>query len=206
MHANETANHISAITFAKQNFVPGADPYADSARVVPTDETSTISASLAFRSIGYKSHALPGLASLGVPFDDKLGIIPNDPTGRIIASSSGAAAPDRVPGLYCAGWVKRGPTGVIASTMADAFETADAIAADWDSGRPFLNPGVDSARNSTGLGWDGVKDAIAKTGARPVGWKDWLHIDAVEREKGKAMGKEREKFTSVEEMLKVLDG
>ena len=36
--------------------------------------------------------------------------------------------------LYCSGWVKRGPVGVILTTMNDAFETADNIAADIDTG------------------------------------------------------------------------
>ena len=37
-------------------------------------------------------------------------------------------------GLYCSGWVKRGPTGVIVNTMNDAFATAYCILKDFSEG------------------------------------------------------------------------
>lgn len=203
---NSESGHISSITFTKQQFAPDANSFSPTARVVPTDEETTLEASIAFRSVGYKSTALPGLADLGVPFDSKLGIIPNDVYGRIIDPSTGPGnlTAGHVHGLYCAGWVKRGPTGVIASTMQDAFSSADIIAQDWESDVPFLND-VSGESQSTGLGWDGVKDEVESRGVRPLAWKDWKVIDQAERERGKRVGKEREKFASVEEMLKVLD-
>ncbi|KAH7071925.1 NADPH:adrenodoxin oxidoreductase mitochondrial precursor [Paraphoma chrysanthemicola] len=200
------SGHLSSITFTKQQFAPGTDPFDHSARVVPTDEEVTMDASLAFRSVGYKSTALPGLSELGVPFDSKLGILPNDVHGRIITPSSGPGnlTAGHVHGLYCAGWVKRGPTGVIASTMNDAFSSADIIAQDWAAGVPFLND-VHGMSESTGLGWDGVKEEVTSKGVRPLSWADWKTIDKAERARGKVKGKEREKFPSVEEMLQVLD-
>ncbi|EOA86223.1 uncharacterized protein SETTUDRAFT_151300 [Exserohilum turcica Et28A] len=200
MHAD--GDHLSSITFTKQNFVPDGDPFDQKTRVVPTAEESTMEASLAFRSVGYKSTALPGLSDLGVPFDDRLGIIPNDMHGRVMTPSAGPGnlTAGHVPGLYCAGWVKRGPTGVIASTMQDAFASAEIIAQDWEAGVPFLND-----NRSTGLGWDAIKDAVESKGVRPLSWADWKKIDGAERERGRARGKEREKFQSVEEMLNVLD-
>ena len=44
-------------------------------------------------------------------------------------------------GLYCSGWVKRGPVGVIVSTMTDAFETGKMIVTDISSGE--LQPTAD---------------------------------------------------------------
>ena len=105
-----------------------------------------------------------------------------------------------LPGMYCAGWVKRGPTGVIASTMDDAFSTADSIAMDWYGKVPFLN-----AEGGDSMGWDGVKDEAEKRGCRRVSWEDWKKIDGVERSEGQKTGKVREKFTKVEDMLAVLD-
>ena len=103
--------------------------------------------------------------------------------------------------MYCAGWVKRGPTGVIASTMEDAFSTAESIAGDWYKPfHPFLN-----GANGTGLGWGGVREEAEKNGCRRVSWKDWKKIDAIEKGLGQRKGKEREKFTRVEDMLAVLD-
>ncbi|RAR14098.1 NADPH:adrenodoxin oxidoreductase mitochondrial precursor [Stemphylium lycopersici] len=204
MHA--TANHLSSITFTRQTFVPDGDPFDQRTRVVPTADETETQASLAFRSVGYKSTALPGLSYIGVPFDDKLGIIPNDMHGRVITPSAGPGSltAGHVPGLYCAGWVKRGPTGVIASTMQDAFASADIIAQDWEADVPFLNDTKGDNRG-TGLGWDGIKAEVQNKGVRPLAWADWKRIDAAEREKGKAKGKEREKFQSVDEMLQVLD-
>jgi len=37
-------------------------------------------------------------------------------------------------GVYCSGWVKRGPVGVLATTMNDAFETGKVIVEDLKSG------------------------------------------------------------------------
>ena len=52
---------------------------------------------------------------------------------------------------------------------------------------------------------DGVKVEAEKRGCRRVSWQDWKKIDAAEKEIGKSKGKEREKFTKIEEMLAVLD-
>ncbi|KAF1952348.1 NADPH:adrenodoxin oxidoreductase mitochondrial precursor [Byssothecium circinans] len=206
MNADGTTGRLASVAFTNQAFAPGTDIYSKSASVVPIEETTFYPASLAFRSVGYKSAALPGLASIGAPFDNKLGIIPNDPFGRILTPSGapGDLAAGHVPGLYCAGWVKRGPTGVIASTMEDAFTSADVIAQDWESEVPFLNS-ENGESHSTGLGWDGLKQEVVGRGVRPVSWQDWKRIDQAERKKGKALGKEREKFLSVEDMMGVLD-
>ncbi|KAF2736784.1 NADPH:adrenodoxin oxidoreductase mitochondrial precursor [Polyplosphaeria fusca] len=206
MNAGSDSNNLASVDFTRQEFSPGADNLAKNASVSATSETVTIPATLAFRSVGYKAAEIPGLAELGVHFDHKLGIIPNDPYGRIITPSAGPGdlAASHIPGLYCAGWVKRGPTGVIASTMDDAFTSGDVIATDWHSGVPFLN--TEHGNNgSTGMGWDGVKDLVTAQGIRPLEWKDWKRIDAAERARGRNLGKEREKFGSVKEMLESLD-
>ncbi|KAF2870719.1 hypothetical protein BDV95DRAFT_495393 [Massariosphaeria phaeospora] len=203
LNASTSSEQLSSITFAHQAFASDADPFSRSAAVVPIEETSTIPASLAFRSVGYKSTALPGLSELGIPFDTKLGIIANDPYGRVMSPAEGPGdlTAGHVPGIYCAGWVKRGPTGVIASTMEDAFTSADVIAQDWESGVPFLNS-PKNENSTSGLGWDGLKHEVIKKGARPISWADWKRIDQKEKGRGQKVGKEREKFSSVEEMLK----
>ena len=81
------------------------------------DETRReFNSTVAFRSIGYKSEPLPGLSTLGIPFDVQRGIISNQ-FGRVAAAMDNGGVNLPLPGLYVAGWVKRGPTGVIASTM-----------------------------------------------------------------------------------------
>ncbi|KAJ4354311.1 NADPH-adrenodoxin reductase [Didymosphaeria variabile] len=194
-------NRVDSIEFQKTNFVPDANPFSEDAKVHPTGEMVTTEASMVFRSIGYKSTPLPGLSDLGVPFDEKLGIIPNDVHGRIISPSAGPGnlSAGHLPGLYAVGWVKRGPTGVIVNTMMDAFTTADIIAQDWSTNVPFLNTEKGSDA-STGLGWDGVKDTVLAQGVIPVDWEAWKRIDKAERERGKQVGKVRWKFADTEQM------
>lgn len=203
---NADESHLSSITFTNQQFAADVDRFSPAARVSATDEETTLEASLAFRSVGYKSTALPGLSELGIPFDTKLGVIPNDMYGRVMIPSAGPGnlTASHIHGLYCAGWVKRGPTGVIASTMQDAFTSADVIVQDWQAEVPFLND--DKGMNkSIRSGWDSIKDKVISKGIRPLSWDDWKKIDQAERAKGKIIGKEREKFPTVEEMLKVLN-
>ena len=202
--SSKTPERLSYATFEKTAHAGGLAPWDYNARVKGTGERSQLPASVAFRSIGYKSEPLPGLEELGVPFDHQLGIIPNDLHGRVLAPSKGPGdlTAGHVPGVYVAGWAKRGPTGVIAMTMEDAFATAEAIAQDWHDHSVFLNGEPERAPELAG--WDGVKAEADRRGLRRVSWDDWEKIDAAERERGQKLGKEREKFTSIEDMLAVL--
>src|SRR5690606_19875791 len=107
------------------------DPHA---KAIGMGEHVQHDASLVFRSIGYKSVPLDGFEDAGIPFDPARGIVDNDGLGRVV-QDQGSKTP--VPGVYCAGWVKRGPTGVIATTMEDAFTTAETIASDVHNGAPL---------------------------------------------------------------------
>ena len=190
--SDAVSNSLSYLTFIK-NKLEGPDIFDSSATVCPTTSEISYPTSLAFRSIGYKSVAIDGMEDLGIKFDERRGIIPNDSHGRITSLSEDGTG---IPGLYCSGWVKRGPAGVIANTMEDAFDTAESIAQDWEYEDPFIS---DSG------GWDALQQHAAVQCLRPVGWDDWKKIDAAEKKRGKANGKEREKFTSIPKMLSVLD-
>ncbi len=202
--AGISSERLSSMSFEKTLLSPDSfDPYA---KAEGLGEHVDLQAELAFRSIGYKSEPLQGLSDLGIPFDDGLGIIPNDQYGRVLDYSQGPAGfltARHVPGMYCAGWVKRGPTGVIASTMNDAFATADIIADDWNSHAMFIGSG--NSHDTSRGGWDGLKGEAERRECRRVSWQDWELIDKAERERGKAKGKEREKFTRIEDMLAVID-
>ncbi|KAI3318612.1 FAD/NAD(P)-binding domain-containing protein [Xylariaceae sp. AK1471] len=175
-----------------------SSPFDPASSVQSLGEELQIPSSVVFRSIGYKSEALPGFTEAGILFDDKKGVIQNDGFGRVLQAapkdSEGSVGTTTLPGLYCAGWVKRGPTGVIASTMEDAFSTGDTITADWTAEVPFLN-----TENSHG--WEGLRTEIDKNKCRVIQWADWKKIDKAERERGLLAGKEREKFTRIDEML-----
>lgn len=118
-----------------------ADPLDPQARAEKTGDMTYLGSPLVFRAFGSKAIALGGFEAAGIPFDEDWGTIHNDGIGRVlreVRTPGAAVARETFPGLYCVGSVKTGPTGVMASTMADAFATADAIADDWGAWLPFL--------------------------------------------------------------------
>ena len=148
-------------------------------RAVPTDEREVISCGIVFRSVGYHGVELPG-----VPYDERSGTIPNA-DGRVLAASG-----EPVPGLYCAGWIKRGPTGVIGTNKKDATETVDLLLEDARSGRLSRRAG------------DGTIDALlAGRDVEVVTYEGWERIDAVERARGEKRGRPRVKLCSWDELL-----
>ena len=181
-------DRLDSVHFKATAYESGSNPLDPMSKVRQTNETTQTNTSLAFRSIGYKSEPLPGMEDLEISFDRKAGIIRNE-AGRVVSNHG-----THVPGLYCAGWVKRGPTGVIATTMEDAFATAELIVEDWTFGSSDRTFGSSDRR-----GWEAIRE-LASTN---VDWQGWLKIDAAERAKGKLSGKEREKLRSVREMLGV---
>jgi adrenodoxin-NADP+ reductase len=193
---------VQSTVFARTALASTFDPTSG---VEVTGETTTIPSSTVFRSIGYKSIPLDGFSEASIPFDARLGIVQNDGLGRVLRavtedSQGGVPTAKPFPGLYCSGWVKRGPTGVIASTMDDAFSTGDSIIRDWLSGAPFLGDATSSKR----YGWERVKAESGPLTSRVVDWRDWRQIDNAERQRGQTAGKEREKFLSIPEMLAML--
>ena len=200
---------LGGVTFGKTEFVKTPDSTEwrlddlRNLRVQPssTGGSTSLDTKLAFRSVGYQSEPIDGFQDIGIPFDRKMGIIPNDLYGRVLdhREGPGELTAGHVPGMYCAGWVKRGPTGVIASTMDDAFTSADILAKDWADGVKFNDP--DEPKE----GWDAVKQEVERRNIRSVSWNDWERIDAEELRRGKTKGKEREKCKSVSEMLHILD-
>ncbi|XP_018424086.1 PREDICTED: NADPH:adrenodoxin oxidoreductase, mitochondrial [Nanorana parkeri] len=153
----------------------------ENAVAVSTGETEDISCGLILSSIGYIGVPI----SPSVPFLHKNGIIPNS-LGRV----QGA------PGLYCSGWVKRGPTGVIATTMNDSFDTAQSLLEDIKSGA------LDCS--GTRLGASAISELLLLRGIQPVSFSDWEKIDAVETARGAEVGKPREKILDTEEMLQLV--
>jgi ferredoxin--NADP+ reductase len=142
-----------------------------------TGETLDLSCGLLFRSIGYR-----GMPLRGVPFDEVKGVFPNT-AGRI----------GETPGLYAAGWIKRGPSGIIGTNRADAVATVQSLLADLAH--------LDSRPRE---GIEGLYATLARSDSRVLSYADWRRIDAEEQRRGAAMGKPREKITRVSDMLAVL--
>jgi ferredoxin--NADP+ reductase len=153
----------------------------------PTGETEELPVGLVFRSVGYRGVPLPG-----VPFDDRQGVVPNQ-HGRVL--DPGTRLP--VPGLYVAGWIKRGPTGVIGTNKPDALETVEAMLEDRAAGRVLQPASPDAAA---------AEATVRAREPRYVTYADWIRLDRLERERGKPHGRPRVKLTSVEDMLAALRG
>ena len=147
---------------------------------VPTDEREAIPCGLVFRSVGYHGVALPG-----VPFDEARGTILND-CGRVLGD---AGQPLR--GVYCAGWIKRGPTGIIGTNKKDAMETVQQLLEDVRAGR------IAHDENATAEAVDAVLD---ERGVRRVVYSGWLAIDALERSRGEPLGRPRVKVVTWDEL------
>jgi ferredoxin/flavodoxin---NADP+ reductase len=88
-----------------------------------TGQFETLTAQMVLRSVGYQSVPLPG-----VPFDARASIVPNA-LGRVLGPDGSP-----LPGEYVAGWLKRGPTGVIGTNKSDAAETVRSLLEDLAGG------------------------------------------------------------------------
>lgn len=158
---------------------------AGSLRPRPTDRTETLDVGLVFRSIGYR-----GVPLAGVPFHDRWGVILND-TGRILDADT----QEPIVGEYTAGWIKRGPSGVIGTNKPDAVETVELMLDDLAAGH-VLEPAHPEAAAIEALLLERQPDLVT--------YKDWLKLDEIEQKRGEEQGRPRVKFTSVEEMLTAL--
>jgi ferredoxin--NADP+ reductase len=149
----------------------------------PTDQSEVIEAGLVLRSIGYRGSPIEG-----VPFDERRATIHND-AGRVTDPQTG----EPIPGLYTAGWIKRGPSGVIGTNKKCANETVEALMADLDAGR------LPTPEHSS----DELLGILAERGVQVVDYKGWEAIDAHEQAKGQAQGRPRVKLISTDEMLEI---
>ncbi|MCA9400953.1 MAG: FAD-dependent oxidoreductase [Candidatus Omnitrophica bacterium] len=146
-----------------------------------TGQKITLPCNLLFRSVGYKGVPIPS-----VPFRDDWGIIPNT-EGRVEDSEH------HFTGLYCTGWIKRGPSGIVGTNKPCAEETVKHLLSDIPQLIPGKNP--DNAM---------LIDLLHELNVRFVTFEDWKRIDAREIASGQQKGKVREKFVDVEDMLKTV--
>lgn len=158
------------------------EPFKQSSK--GTGETIEIECGILFRSIGYN-----GVPIEGVPFYDRWGTIPNE-EGRILTEHGG----DVVTGLYTAGWIKRGPSGIIGTNRACAVESVEMLLADT------------TKFPSDKAGREALYKILDKNDAQYINYPQWEKIDAAEVSAGESKGKPREKFTRRDEMLAIANG
>ncbi|MGW1373472.1 FAD-dependent oxidoreductase [Streptomyces sp. NPDC002446] len=144
--------------------------------VTGTGEFEEIESQLVLRSVGYRGTPQPGL-----PFDEATGTVPHQ-AGRVLRDG----AP--LPGVYVAGWIKRGPTGVIGTNRPCAKETAQSLLAD-------------AATLTERTAAEDPVAALTRAGQRPVAWPGWLAIEAAEAEWGRGLGRGTVKLPDWERLL-----
>jgi ferredoxin--NADP+ reductase len=141
-------------------------------KAVATDELEVIRCGLVLRSVGYRGVALPG-----VPFDERRGVIPNE-EGRVTGQ----------PRVYAAGWIKRGPSGVIGTNKKDAAETCERLLEDAAAGVLESEGGE-------------LEELLRGRGVDFVEYAGWQAIDEHERNLGAPRGRPRVKLASWDELL-----
>lgn len=136
-------------------------------------------------SIGYKGLAIAGTEPW---FDEAQGVLNN--THGLVDSAAG-----ELGGLYTAGWLKRGPSGIIGTNIPDAKDTVATILHDAESASP--------KQEATS-----IKGLLEQRGVEFVDWEAYRRIDAAETSEEHKRNPEqpREKFTTIEELLQVAKG
>jgi ferredoxin--NADP+ reductase len=162
---------VEAIELVRNELVDG--------RAVSTGDRELLECGIVFRSVGYRGVPLPD-----VPFDEGRCTVPND-GGRVV-DAAGAA----VRGVYCAGWIKRGPSGVIGTNKKDATETIELLLEDARAGAL-----------ASGQAAGAVDRLLRDRGVAVVTQSGWEAIDAAERAAGEPHGRPRLKLAAWDELL-----
>jgi len=152
----------------------------------PTDRTETLETGLVLRSIGYK-----GAPVADLPFDDRRGVVPNE-NGRVIDPESGSP----IHGVYVAGWIKRGPTGVIGTNKHCSAATVDLLLSDFANGL-LTQPGHDGEQ---------LAQLIGERQPDAIDFQGWQRIDKKERVLGSESGRLRTKIVDIAAMLEAARG
>ncbi|OUS83533.1 FAD-dependent oxidoreductase [Rhodococcus sp. NCIMB 12038] len=147
----------------------------------PTDFVERVPTGLVLRSVGYRGNPVPDL-----PFDDQRGIIPNE-AGRVVDPVTG----DPLVGVYTAGWIKRGPTGVIGTNKVCSEQTVDNLVQDFSAGR-LTEPFADRD----------FGDLVSRRQPNYIDFRSWQRIDKQETARGCEARRPRVKFVAVADLLK----
>ncbi len=138
-------------------------------RSIGTGERYVIPCGLVIACIGYQTPQIDG-----VPYEHGRGRFANV-EGRIL------------PGLYCVGWARRGPSGTIGTNRPDGYGIIDAVAEDIGDGALMTGrPGLDALLEARSV------DVVT--------FRDWQKIEAAETARARA-GAPREKFVAVADMI-----
>jgi ferredoxin--NADP+ reductase len=149
--------------------------------VAGTGEIREIAVQAIYRAVGYFGSPLPG-----IPFDKKLGVIPNR-EGQVLDAHH-----QQVPGVYATGWIKRGPVGLIGHTKSDAMETVQHLVKDQANWWTPAHPEESS-----------IRELLLSRGVEYTNLDGWHNLDAHELKLGEPEGRTRIKVVPRDEMVRV---
>ncbi|MEU7812312.1 FAD-dependent oxidoreductase [Pseudonocardia sp. NPDC049154] len=166
------ASRVEGVAVERNDVVDG--------RLVGTGERTVLPTGMVVTAVGFRGSPVEGL-----PFDDGTGTVPHE-AGRVIS--------DGVPltGVYVAGWLKRGPTGVIGTNRPDGGETAASVLADL----------ADRPRTER----DDLLELLATRSVHVTDWAGWLRLEEHEGERGATSGRGRVKVHDLPTMLHYTGG
>ncbi|KAL1823026.1 hypothetical protein ACET3Z_009804 [Daucus carota] len=185
VESNEKSGHVAGVQLEK-TVLRGTGIQT----AVGTGQFEELGCGLVLKSIGYKSVPVDGL-----PFDHHKGIVPNV-MGRVLSNNLEETTQFE-RGLYVSGWLKRGPTGIVATNLYCAEETVASITEDIKKGD------IISANALAKPGKDGLIHILDDRNVKIVPFSSWEKIDDEEKRLGSFVGKPREKLQSWNELLRV---
>jgi ferredoxin--NADP+ reductase len=147
--------------------------FDDHGHLVASGEVKEIESQMVIRSIGYRGEGLPG-----VPFDQVANVIPSVDSAVVGLANS-----------YVAGWIKRGPTGIIGTNKKDAISSVNQL--------------VSSSGESTASGTKNIDQLLADRKVEVTDFAGWKRIDAREKELGQSRGRERTTIHDREELIRI---
>ncbi len=171
-------DRVESIVLGRNELVSDADGRVSAK---DTGEREELAVQLVVRAVGYR-----GLPTPGLPFDERAGTIPHV-DGRVAGSRN----------EYVAGWIKRGPSGVIGTNKKDSQDTVNTLLADLSAAELADFPDDHSDR---------LAQWLVERQPKIVTTDHWQLIDAHERSAGEGSGRPRVKLTTVAELLRIGHG
>lgn len=148
--------------------------------VVDTGDLTTTPVNAVYRAVGYRSEAVAA-----VPFDNSRYIVPNQ-AGRVVGVDG-----VHLSGLYVTGWIKRGPTGLIGQTRADARETVTNLLDDIAHDAKAVPAAGD------------LVSVLQRASIDYTTWDGWTALDAHERSLGQKRRRGRTKVVDRDAMVAI---
>ncbi|PKH38526.1 ferredoxin--NADP+ reductase [Nocardioides alpinus] len=149
----------------------------------PDGTSEQLETSLVIRAVGFRGRPVPGM-----PFDIERGVLPNN-AGRVVDPQNGRP----VRGIYCAGWIKRGPSGVIGTNRVDSAETVTSLLEDFERGN------LKAPTHDTGA----LVRLIRERQPNVLDVAGWQRIDETELAAGRGQGRSRVKLLTWEDLRAV---